>query len=292
MLLVRDDNTRAMRMLAGAGDLVLNALPPMLLPMFGGDARFKVRSQAGVGTSYMGVNLEAPALRDVRVRRAIAHAIDREALVRAKLGGYARLARSFVVPGHWAFDAKTPSYRFDPDRARALLREAGLSTREGAPALSITLRCGSDRFRVSIARAIAAMLGEVGIEVELRPSEVATLIADLGKGRFELTLLEIPEVVEPHILSWFFGSDHVPGPDREGANRWRLRSRALDAAPEQGRLHTDRAARAKAYAEAQRILGAELPVIPLWHEDVVSVSGPRATGFTTPRLARFDGLAR
>jgi peptide/nickel transport system substrate-binding protein len=292
MLLVRDDNTRAMRMLAGSGDLVLNALPPMLLPMFQEGAGFTVRSRGGVGTNYLGINLEAESLRDVRVRRAIAHAIDREALIAAKLDGRAQLARSFIVPGHWAFDETTPSYGYDPARARVLLAQAGLIARGGGPALRVTLRCGSDRFRVSIARAIAAMLGAVGIEVDLRPSEVATLIADLARGRFELTLLEIPEVVEPHVLRWFFASDHVPGPGREGANRWRLRSTALDAALERGRVSTQRAARVRAYARAQHILADELPVIPLWHEDVVSVASPRAAHIAVPRLARFDGLAR
>jgi peptide/nickel transport system substrate-binding protein len=158
--------------------------------------------------------------------------------------------------------------------------------------LRLTLRCGSDRFRQSIARAIAAMLSDVGIEVELRPSEVATLIADLNRGRFELTMLEVPEVVEPHVLTWFFGSDHVPGRGKEGANRWRLRSDTLDAALERGRAHVERAARIDAYREAQRILAQELPIIPLWHEDVVAVRGHEAREVRVPRLGRFDTLAR
>jgi peptide/nickel transport system substrate-binding protein len=161
-----------------------------------------------------------------------------------------------------------------------------------APALTLTLRCGSDRLRQSIARAIAAMLAEVGISVDLRPTEVATLISDLGRGRFELTMLEVPEVVEPHVLTWFFGSEHVPGEGHEGANRWRMRSPALDAALERGRANPEREVRIAAYHEAQRILAEELPVIPLWHEDVVSVKSRRAAAIAVPRLGRFDVLAR
>jgi ABC-type transport system substrate-binding protein len=121
---------------------------------------------------------------------------------------------------------------------------------------------------------------------------MATLIADLNRGRFELTMLEVPEVVEPHVLSWFFGADHVPGAGREGANRWRLHSRALDAALERGRAHVEPAERIAAYRDAQRILAEELPVIPLWHEDVVAVRSARLRGLRVPRLARFDLLAR
>lgn len=292
MLVVRDDNTRALRLLAGAADLALNAVPPLLLPLFEHDARFSIASAPGVGTTYVGLNLEAPALRDPRVRRAIAHAIDREALIRAKLAGRAQLASGWIVPGHWAYDRSLPQYAYDPPRARALLREAGLTRGGHEPLPELTLRCGSDRFRQSVARAIATMLGDVGLHVELRPSEVATLLADLNRGRFELTMLDVPEVVEPHVLSWYFGSDHVPGKGREGSNRWRLRNQALDAALERGRAHVDRPARVAAYAEAQRILAEELPVIPLWHEDVVAVRGRRALAVRVPRLGRFGTLAR
>jgi peptide/nickel transport system substrate-binding protein len=286
MLVVRDDNTRALRLLAGAGDLALNAVPPLLLPLFERDPRFAVQRAPGVGTTYLGLNLDAPALRDVRVRRAIAHALDRRTIVDTKLGGRAQLARSWIVPGHWAFDPRTPSYAYDAAQARRLLSEAGWPKR--APRLS--LRCGSDRFRQSIARVVASMLGEVGIPVDVRPSEVATLIADLNRGRFELTMLEVPEIVEPHTLTWFFGSDHVPSPGHEGANRWRLQSKELDAALEHGRASVEPPERAAAYGRVQRLLAELLPIVPLWHEDVVAVKGPRARKLTVTRLARFDLL--
>jgi peptide/nickel transport system substrate-binding protein len=240
--------------------------------------------------------MEAPALRDVRVRQALAYGIDRTRLMHVKLGNRARLARGWIAPGHWAFDEGTPEYAYDPDRARALLREASSAApgeRSASPSrLHLTLRCGSDRFRQSIARALGAMWAAIGVDVEIRPSEVATLIADLNRGRFELTMLEVPEVIEPHVLSFFFGSDHVPGAGREGANRWRLRSAALDRALESGRVQLDREARKAAYSDVQRILAQELPVIPLWHEDVVAVESQRALGFTVPRLGRFEPLAR
>jgi peptide/nickel transport system substrate-binding protein len=251
-----------------------------------------VRSAPGIGTTYIGVNTRAAQLRDARVRRAIAYAIDRRALIAAKLGGRAQLATSFIPPGHWAFDGSAPHYDFDPRRARALLEEAGLHADADGVRLRISLRCGSDRFRNSIARAIAAMLADVGIDAELRPTETATLISELDRGRFELTMLQLPELIEPHVLSWFFGSSYIPGPGHEGANRWRFASPQLDAALERGRTTADRAQRRDAYWLAQRILGTELPVIPLWHEDVVAVTSARAHAFAVPRDGRFAPLAR
>lgn len=291
LLVVRDDNTRALRLLAGAGDVAINAVPPLLVPLFEGGKSFSVQNAPGAGMTYLGLNLDADVFADPRVRAALAHAIDRRALIRAKLGGRARLADGFLPPGHWAA-APYPSHGYDPPRARALLDAAGKTPGPDGERLRVALRCGSDRARVSIARAVAAMLGEVGVRVEVRPTETATLLAALNRGQFELAFLQVPEVVEPHLLSWFFGSDHIPERGVEGANRWRLRSPELDAALERGRLTTDRAQRLDAYRVAHRILHEQLPVIPLWHEDVVVIAAARAGALGVSRLGRFDPLAQ
>ncbi|MDB4985136.1 MAG: hypothetical protein JWN04_314 [Myxococcaceae bacterium] len=291
LLVIHDDNTRALRMLAGAGDLALNTIPPLLLPLFKAP-EFRIQSEPGVGTSYVGINLEHHALRDPRVRQALAHAIDRERLIAYKLFGRAQLASSWIAASHWAYASDTKSYGYDVARARQLLDEAGLAPGKDGFRLALTLRTSSDRGVISIARALSSMLRDVGIDLDVRPSEGATLLADLARGRFELAFLQSPDVVEPHVLSWFFASDRIPEKGkREGANRWRLRDPELDAALERGRAHTDRATRIAAYHEAQHLLARDLPVIPLWHDDVIAVTSQRLFDFRVPRDARFGTLA-
>jgi peptide/nickel transport system substrate-binding protein len=290
LLVIHDDNTRALRMLAGAGDLALNTIPPLLLPLFE-RPDFRIQSERGAGTTYIGVNLEHRALSDVRVRRAIAHAIDRERLIAHKLFGRARLASSWIADSHWAYAADTPRYGYDPVLARALLEQAGFKPGPDGYRLALTLRTSSDRAVISIARALSSMLRDVGIDLEVRPSEGATLLADLARGRFELTYLQSPDVVEPHVLSWFFQSDRIPERGkREGSNRWRLRSPELDRVLELGRANTERAVRIAAYHRAQHLLARDLPVIPLWHDDVVAVTSARLRHFRVPRDARLGTL--
>jgi len=290
LLVIHDDNTRALRMLAGAGDLALNTIPPLLLPLFD-RPEFRIQSEPGVGTTYIGINMEQPALADLRVRRAIAHAIDRKRLIAYKLFGRARLASSWIADSHWAYAADTPSYDYDPARARVLLEQAGLKPGADGFRLALTLRTSSDRGVISIARALSSMLRDVGIDLDVRPSEGATLLADLARGRFELTYLQSPDVVEPHVLSWFFQSDRIPEKGkREGANRWRLRSPELDEVLERGRANTDRATRVAAYHQAQHLLARDLPVIPLWHDDVVAVTSRQLSDFRVPRDARLGTL--
>lgn len=291
LVVIRDDNTRALRMLAGQGDLALDSIPPLLLPMFEDDASFETRTAPGISTMYLGFQTESPKLTDSRVREAIAHAIDRQLLVDSKYRGLAHLTDSWIPRGHWADVDGLPTRDFNPDRARRLLDAAGFPNPEGPePRMTLVLRTTSERFRQSIARAIAAMLRDVGIEVDVRPSETATLISDLNRGRFEMTLLQVPEVIEPHVLSWFFDSSRVPGGEQEGANRWRYRNPELDRLFERGRTEVDRDARAAAYRDAQTILARDLPVLPLWQPDTTAVVR-RGETFDVPRDGRFGTLA-
>lgn len=291
LVVIRDDNTRALRMLAGEGDIAIASIPPLLLPLFQDDPRFEIRSAAGISTMYLGFQTRSTKLSDVRVRQAIGYAIDRELLVQSKYEGLARVTDSWIPHGHWAEARATPPRAFDPEKARALLDAAGFSDPPGSePRMRLALRTTSERFRQSVARAIAAMLRDVGIEVDVRPSEAATLISDLNRGQFEITLLQVPEVIEPHVLSWFFASSRIPGPDAEGANRWRYANEELDGLFETGRTEIDRDRRRAAYDEVQRILARDVPVLPLWQPDTVAVVRQGST-FEVPRDGRFGTLA-
>ena len=264
LVVVRDENTRALRLLGGRGDLTLRSISPLLLPLFDEHEGFEIVSERGPGTTYLGMNLEHPALKDRRVREALLYAIDRELIVRTKLGGRAAVAEGYFPLSHPYAAALEPRKK-DLDRARALLLEAG------SPALNLRLRVSSERSRLSLARAIAFMLGELGVRVEIRPSETVHLRADLDAGNFDLYLMEIPELIEAHFLSYFFSSERIPGEGSAGANRFRFRHARLDALFEEGVRAIGDEDRRAVYAEVQAILYEELPAIPLFHEEVVVI---------------------
>lgn len=289
LLVVRDESTRALRMLGGSADVAPFAIAPLLVPSFEDDPRFSVLSAPGPGTTYLAFQTEAGPLADVRVRRALAHAIDRLALLRSKFGDRAELAHGFVPTAHWAFVPELRTPELDVARAAALLDAAGLPDPSGdAPRFSIRIRTSTDRTRVAIARAIAAMWRDIGVDAEVFPSETASLLSDLDAGRFEVALMILPEVFEPHVLHWFFASSRSPGGP---PNRFRFRSASLDAALERGRIVTAREDRRAAYAEAQQVLADELPALPLWHEHVVVVAR-EGIELTAPSDGRLGFLAR
>lgn len=295
MRTIRDQNTRLLALLGGSADLVQNAVSPILADAMRRRSDLAVDAAPGVGYTYLGLNLRDDALRDVRVRRAIAHAIDRESLITHKFRGVARAATGMLAEGHWAYDGEVERYPHDPARARALLDAAGFPRpADGGPRLRLAYTTSTDKFRGNLARLIALQLGEVGIEVEVRAFELGTLLSDVKKGNFQMVSLQWADPSEPHFYSWIFDSAAIPTPDapNRGGNRGAYRNVEVDALIEAGRTAADADARRAAYARLQAIVAAELPYVSLWHEDVVAVRRATLEGYQPSPNSSLFGLWR
>jgi peptide/nickel transport system substrate-binding protein len=241
--------------------------------------------------TYLLLNNQSKPLDDVRVREAIALAIDRPAIVAAKFGGRAALATGLLPPGHWAYNADVPRWEHDPARARSLLDEAGLRPDADGVRLRLVYKTSSDDFRVAVARLIASQLRDVGIAVEVRPFEFATFFRDIKQGNYELASMQSSEITEPDFYYFYFDSSRIPSQqDPDGGNRWRYSNPELDRVVEAGRREMDPTRRKPLYGEAQRIVARDLPIVPLWHENNVVLSNVDVQGYTIVPNARFVGL--
>jgi peptide/nickel transport system substrate-binding protein len=294
---IRDDNSRLLALVGGSGDFTQNTISPLLLDAVEKNPQLQVVRGRSTIFTYLGLNMDDPILRDVRVRRAIAHALDRPGIIQSKLGGRAVRATGMLPTFHWAYNQTVDDYPYDPARARALLDQAGYPDPDGPgprPRFTLVYKTSSNRFRVALAQVIAAELAEVGIDVDLRPLEFATFFADVKAGNFQMFTLQIPEISEPDLYTSFFSSDRVPtreDPDR-GGNRVRYRNPELDQLLGQGRRTLELGERRRIYGEIQRILARDLPIVPLWHEDNVAVLGKNVTGYEMVPTGQFVSLAR
>jgi peptide/nickel transport system substrate-binding protein len=293
---VRDANARAIMLVGGSGDMSQNALRHDLVDAVAGRARVYVDSGPGVILTYLMMQNEDPLLADVRVRQAIAHAIDRERIIAVKFGGRAVLATGFLPPAHWAYEPDVAAYPYDPERAARLLDEAGFPDPDGPggqPRMRLGYKTSADQFRLAIARVIAAELGQVGIEVEVRAYEFGTFFTDIKKGNYQIATMQSAPITDPDYYYTYFHSERVPDPvSFFGHNRWRYRNQRVDELVEQGRRVADRQARLSIYAEVQKILARELPVIALWHEDNVAILNVDVQGYEILPSARFAGLRK
>jgi peptide/nickel transport system substrate-binding protein len=278
---VRDENARALRLLAGRSDIAPNAISPTLLPALDGRSGLRVHARLGANVTYLLFQNDRAPLDRVEVRRAIARAIDRETIVRSMLSGRARLASSMLPPGHWAAAEDVTPEPFEPERSRSLL----------SAQRPLTLITSTDRARVTIARAIAQMLGDVGLSVRVVTLDLGVLLQRLDSGDFELATLQMPEITEPNVLSWFFHPRGVPGEGGEGKNRSRYRNPNVAALFDQASSHSEREVRQKAYRAVAHQMAKDLPVVPLWHEDQVAVVSERAKGFDLSAEGRWLDVA-
>lgn len=292
---IRDQNTRLLALLGGSADLVQNAVSPILAAAMRDRPGLAVETAPSAAYTYLAFNLRDERLADVRVRRAIAHAIDRRRLIEHKFRGVARPATGMLPEGHWAYEGDVARYPYDPARARALLDAAGHPDPPGpAPRFRLTYLTSTDKFRRNLARLIADDLAAVGIAVDVRAFELGTLLSDLKSGNFQLASLQWPDPSEPHFFSWIFHSDRIPTPEEpnRGGNRGAYVNPTVDALIEAGRVAADRASRKAAYARIQAILAEELPYVSLWHEDVVVVRRAGLEGFEPLPDASLFGLWR
>lgn len=292
---VRDANARALMLVGGSADLAQNAIRLDLVGAVAERARVDVASGPSAILSYMMMQGEDPVLRDVRVRQAIAHAIDRERIIAVKFGGRAVPATGLLPPTHWAYEPAVVRYGYDPGLSKTLLDEAGYRDPDGpggAPRLRLTYKTSADQFRLALARIIASQLGEVGIEVEVRAFEFGTFFADIKQGNYQLATMQTAAITEPDFYYAYFHSSRIPTPEKQDLNnRWRYRNPRVDALTEAGRNTADRARRLAAYSEVQQILAREVPVIPLWHEDNVAIRNVDVEGYVILPNAALSGLA-
>jgi peptide/nickel transport system substrate-binding protein len=278
-------------LVGGSADLGQNTRPD-LVDDVAGNPRIRVSSGPSVLLTYMLLNNDDPALGDVRVRRAIALALDRPAIVAAKFGGRAVLATGLLPPLHWAYNPDVAHWDRDLARANQLLDDAGLRRGPGGVRLHLVYKTSAVAFRVAVARAIASQLGEVGIDVEVRAFEFGTFFADVKKGNYQLATMQSSEITEPDFYYFYFHSSRIPDAgDPDGGNRWRYRNARVDELTAAGRREVDPAQRRPLYLEAQRIVADEVPIIPLWHEDNVVLANVDLQGYAIVPNARFAGLA-
>lgn len=239
------------------------------------------------GNSYEHVTLNqrsVEAFRDVRVRRALTHALDRELIVRTILDSLAPVIHGPIQPVSWAFTDSVTRYAFDPAAARALLEEAGwrdadgdgVRERDGKRLAFTMITQAGFAVRENVSQALQRMWRDVGVEAEIRLVDGTSISGLWFEGRFDAMLHWWHMPADPE-LTLFFAKDRTPPNGRninyvEDDSLTRLLY-ASDRTVDQGRR------RALLVAAQQRI--AELAVeIPLYNVTRLDAVPEALEGFT------------
>lgn len=281
---VPDPTVRVLKVLRGEIDMIQNDLPPELVEYLRGRAEVRVVEAPGANFAYLGFNLRDPVTGRIGVRRAIAHALDREAIIEYVLGATARPAGGILPPEHWAGEAGLDGVPYDPDAARRLLDSLGYGPGE----LRIVYKTSTDPVRVRLATVIQAQLAEAGIDVALRSYDWGTFYGDIRSGNFQMYSLAWVGVKLPEIFRYAFHSASVPP---AGANRGFLVDPFVDALIERAEAATGVEEQVEPLRALQHHLLETLPYVPLWYEDHVFVARTDIRGYRIAADGNYDSLA-
>jgi len=285
---VPDAITQALELEKGSGDVEVNSLPMDALPELARRPDLHIDATPGTQIQYLAFNLRDPLLGDVRVRQAIACAIDREVIINALLRGHARPALSLLPTTHWAWNGAVARYDYDPQRAEQLLQAAGHPRGTDGMRLHLAMKMSTDEDTRLLAAVLQQQLARVGIALTLRSNEFATFYADVTRGAFQIYSLRwIGGNEQPDIFSYAFSTARF---SPKGANRGHYSNPQLDALFNDAAVNSDNAKRRADYAQVQQILALDLPAINLWYKDTVVVHSRRLTGVAPSPSGSFTFL--
>jgi peptide/nickel transport system substrate-binding protein len=290
---IPDDTMRGLELRKGDVDLVVNDLPPDLVHGLSTVSHLRVTTSAGTDYAYMGLNLRDPLLADRRVRQAIGYAIDRAAIIKYLRRDFARETSGIIPEMSWAYRDDLFRFTYDPDRAKALLDEAGYRDPDGdgpLPRLTLSFKTSTaEQYRLQAA-VLQEQLRRVGIALDVRSYEFATLFADIVRGNFQLYTLVFSAgaSADPDILRRIFLSTQTPP---SGFNRGHYSNPDVDHLLDLATAAATVDERRRYYGEAQRLIAIDAPVISLYARSNYVVAQADLTGISLSPLGDLAFLA-
>lgn len=272
---IGDPLTRVAELMAGGVDLAVE-LPPDNVTQLRRESGFTVHEAVGPHLWFLILNTREPPFSLERMRQAVNYAIDKRALVEQVLQGSASVAAGPVPAAFdWAYNDEIDPYPYDPDKARALIEEAGYG--DGVKVRFYVTQSGSGMLApVQMATAIQADLAKVGIEAEIESYEWNTYLGKVNDGlagKADMAEMAWMTNDPDTLLSLALHSDATP--DKGGFNSGYYRNPEVDRLIEVARTTSDRVERAVYYRSLQRILRLHAPwaFIASWKQNAVTAAG-------------------
>lgn len=274
--IIPEDSTRIAELEAGNVDFTAN-VPELEVELLEASPDVNVIRYIDPNTTFIGFKTGKEPLDEVEVRRAINHAINREELVFGAFAGLAVPAYNPVsplLPFH-AEDVTEAGYRYDPERAKQLLAEAGWTDTNGdgfvekdGETMDLLFMYSPLTFTENLIPLVQEQLAAVGIQVTPRQLEWTAYLEALRAGEHEMMLMSVRYANEDGILYFYFNSEQRPAP-----NRFDFVDEQVDESLDIGRTSLDEDERSQAYANIQERVVDAAVFAPLVHlERAVAVS--------------------
>jgi peptide/nickel transport system substrate-binding protein len=265
-----------------AGNIHMCEFPnPADIPMASKDPKLQIFSQAGMNIGYLGFNhKKEPWKSNLKLRMAIAHSINRKAIVDKIYQGMGEVAKNCIPPTMWGYNKDVPGYAYDVELAKKLLAEAGYPEGKGLPEITVWSMPVPRPYNPEGLKVGVAMIGD------LAKIGISSRIVSYDWGTYLKRQREQPQDMDLWQLGWTGDNgdpdnflavlfDGIASP----AIRTQWQHEAYHKLMEEGKQTIDQAKRADIYKKAQQIMFDECPVIPIAHSIVMTPSSKKVMNF-------------
>lgn len=240
-----------------AGDVdALQSPNPRFSAQYADHPDYRLMTSEGFGSVFLMMNTREPPFDDRRVRRAVAHATDREKFVTAVFRDQYPIANSMLGPGHWAYTEVSDYPSYDPDKARQLLDDYGKPVK-------FSLKVLNSPYMVLSSQALQQMWSEVGIEAEIEPIEGARFVRDALNHQFEMAFFRFVGRPDPDLN--YYRAFHSDYAGRPSTNYTQYSNPEMDRLLERGRRTLERDDRIEIYRRVSQLVAEDVPVLYLFH---------------------------
>ncbi len=241
----------------------------------------RIYSGPTFGRGYVGFNNQKPPFNDPRIRKALAHSLDRESIVEAIYHNVGRVGRGPLVAVEKYYYPDVPQFRYDLDLTKKMLDEAGFKGAE------VTIYCNQNQLRIDVAEVVQNVWAKFGIKCNINVLEYGAFMESLNSGRHDVVVLGWPGIGDAdNPLYSLYHSSSIGA-----TNYTHYINKDVDAMIEKGRSTIDEKEREQIYQDIQIRICEDAPAIFYWEQDTTHAYSKKLRKILySPYVIRFGEL--
>lgn len=273
---VKDETTAALKIINNEIDISIVNMNPRKFSWLQHNTGKEVQIVSSQGSNYVYLNLnhENKFLKQKKIRKAIAHLIPKDKIIKHRFKGFAKQANSIFSPSFKEYFFQGTQMDFNPAKAERLLLELGAEKKEGfyylnGEPLQLELIISSNKNVFEIAKIIEYELAQVGVKIDVKSMEWGTFMRRYKAGQFDLVLAQWVGFTGPGILNYIFHSKSIPP---NGGNRGRYRNSRFESLYAQSLEAKNQSQRSDLVKKAVQEVFEDVAYVSLWHPEVTWVA--------------------
>ena len=250
---------------------------PADLPRMKANPEINLMSKSGLNTGFLALNTQKPPLDNVKVRQALAMAINKPAIIDAVFQGTGTQAKNLLPPGVWSADKDLKDYDYSPEQAKALLKEAGMPDGFSIDLWAMPVQRPYNPNAKRMAEMIQADWAKIGVKAHIVTYEWGEYLKRVKDGEHQAALMGWTTATgDPDN---FFGPLFTCQSANGGSNSAKWCYAPFDKLIAEAKAISDRPQREKLYLQAQQMMHDQMPAVMIAHSTIFEPVRKEVTGY-------------